>query len=584
MRTKKPTSQRQDFLGLNKGSHDASICWIHEEEGQAPKVQIFLKERQTRIKRDGYSILPMAKKLQSEMDFAATTTRIAETAIGPRPVDGYEKVSEEQAPFYEMMKAAGLQALSAKTNPKLRFIPHHFAHAFGSVAVSPFEKSLVVVSDGKGSDGKAFAKDDPEILTFPATKFQSADGKASEGMSFYLQDGLNLKCVGKLWYPDLEEDQFGELNPEGLGLFYFWCSCFVFGDGMESGKLMGLAPFGKPEKMGSRLDYVTQLPWSQAYQKKDGDWQKRWSKGIDQVIAATAQQHFEESILQIVTDLHRRFPEYKNLILTGGTALNCVANTKIAKLGLFEKIYVPPFPSDEGISYGLAARMQYEGRFAEWTPKPADSALEYWGPTASVPSAEQIDDEFSDYRRERPAELTERVAELLAEGKILAWFQGRSECGPRALGHRSLLADPKIPGLQDHLNTKVKMREKFRPYGASCPMDEAQTYFDLPSSVESPAMSFTAAIRPEWQQRLMAVSHVDRTSRIQTLRKKQEPLFYELLKAFGRRTGYSVLLNTSLNGKGEPIIETIQEAKRFLEQTPIDGMVVGSHIIFRNKN
>jgi carbamoyltransferase len=167
----------------------------------------------------------------------------------------------------------------------------------------------------------------------------------------------------------------------------------------------------------------------------------------------------------------------------------------------------------------------------------------------------------------------------LAKGLVVAWFQGRSESGPRALGNRSILANPMVAGLKDRLNAEIKFREDFRPYGCSVLQECAHEYFEVEKGFNNPYMSFAVKTRENQRRRLSQVTHIDGSSRMQTVGKAQNPLFYELIKAFGEKTGLNCLLNTSLNIMGEPIVETAEDARKFLLATPVDGMAIGRFYI-----
>jgi carbamoyltransferase len=301
-------------------------------------------------------------------------------------------------------------------------------------------------------------------------------------------------------------------------------------------------------------------------------------------VAATVQQTFEAELLAWITKLRRKYPDYDRLIFTGGCALNCVANQRLLDSGLFKAIYVPPFPGDESIALGAASHLKYRVGRAPWQPREAGEQIPCFGPAASVPREKDILREFAGFKIVRPPDIAVFVAGRLAQGKILAWMQGRSESGPRALGYRSLLADPRIPDLKTYLNKRIKFRESFRPYAGSCMQSMVAEYFEVDRSFESPFMSFTPRLRPEYRKRLDPIAHIDGRSRVQTVRPEQNPRFHELLENFGRRTGLYAVLNTSLNVMGEPIVETVADAARFLRQSPVDGIAVGDFYVFNSSS
>jgi len=284
-------------------------------------------------------------------------------------------------------------------------------------------------------------------------------------------------------------------------------------------------------------------------------------------------------LFQFGTALRRELPDYENIILTGGCALNCTFNGKLVRQGLFKEVYVPPFPGDESISLGAAAYLHYILQNQDWQPLTHEQQHGYLGAMESSPSAEDIQKVFEGFQVTHPPSITEHVANLLQQGEVIAWFQGRSEAGPRALGNRSILARPDQSGLKDRLNATIKFREAFRPYGASCLFEKAGEYFDIPEHFNSPYMSFAIPVRSPFKKSLNEVTHIDGTCRFQSVRRGQNEKFYDLIKCFGDKTGLYCLLNTSLNVMGEPIVETAEDARRFLLQTPVHGLAIGDYYI-----
>jgi carbamoyltransferase len=211
-----------------------------------------------------------------------------------------------------------------------------------------------------------------------------------------------------------------------------------------------------------------------------------------------------------------------------------------------------------------------------WKPFQRDLQTSFLGPKSSVPTEEKIRNVFSQYKLSVESEIHKKVASEIADGKIVAWFQGRSECGPRSLGHRSILARPDRTDLKNYLNSHIKFRENFRPYGCTCIWEKAHEIFNVPAGFENPFMSFAVPVNEKWKQKLQHVTHVDGTSRMQTLHESQEPLFYKLLLEVEKLTGLPLVLNTSLNIMGEPILETIEDAERFFKDSAVDGLCIGN--------
>lgn len=567
------------FIGMNKMGHHAAACALTVSAGEFDLV-LAIKERLTRVKADGGMIEGPLKALAVEVDFSNAS--FAENSYLKRPAD-YEAAVAAQIPYYEKLSALGLERSSKRYNAEVAFVPHHRCHAAAAQLVSPFEKALIVVFDGIGSLFEAFDPGDPELALAQDAGPGPGPG-CTEACTVYLQDGARLKVVEKQWQTiDAEITDRVVGHDFGLGALYSIAARYIFNNYRESGKVMGLAPFGKASPIADRATYLKKLDWKKAFRGHGkSEWEQSGLYEHYADVAASVQKHFEQELLHLLGRLGARYPSYRNLILTGGCALNCVANAKVIESGLFDGVYVPPFPGDESAAVGAAARQWLEGASAQWKARPWEAQRANFGPAASA----QIDDRrvreaFRGRRVARPVNLEVEVARRLARGELLGWFQGRSESGPRALGFRSLLASPFVSGVKDRLNAEVKCREAFRPYAPATLWERAHEYFDVPPGFESPFMSFSPRVRPAFRERLKEISHVDGTARLQTVRKAQSPRFHALVSAFGDETGVYCVLNTSMNVMGEPIVETIADAARFFEHTPVDAMAVGDFLVTR---
>jgi len=324
-------------------------------------------------------------------------------------------------------------------------------------------------------------------------------------------------------------------------------------------------------------------------------------------LARSVQEVCEEAMLRMARHAHKETGE-KNLCLAGGVALNCVGNGRILREGPFENVWIQPAAGDAGGSLGAALSVWYqylgnERRIADVCRGRADGMNgAYLGP-------EFTDDEVEEflltsgarYRRVERAELAEDVARLLADEKVVGWFQGRMEFGPRALGARSILGDPRSPRMQSQMNLKIKFRESFRPFAPSVLREHASDYFEL--NCDSPYMLLVAPVREELRREMTAdeerlfgieklrvprstipaVTHVDYSARVQTVRREDNPLYYELLSAFERLTGCAVLVNTSFNVRGEPIVCTPAEAFACFMRTEMDCLVMGDFILLKSE-
>jgi carbamoyltransferase len=293
-------------------------------------------------------------------------------------------------------------------------------------------------------------------------------------------------------------------------------------------------------------------------------------------VACSTQKKLEEAVLALARSLHREHPS-RNLALAGGVALNSSANYRILLDTPFIDLFIQPAAGDGGGAVGAAF---YVTNVLLGLPRTFTMNHAHFGPGYS---AEEIRSELAalDLTHVEPASesnLVKETARLLREGKIIGWFQGRMEFGPRALGARSILADPTRSEAKDEVNAKVKLREKFRPFAPSVPVESAAEYFEL-IRPESPFMLLVVPVRPEMRALIPAVTHVDGTARLQTVREDTHPVFHRLLVEFGRRSGVPVLLNTSFNVRGEPIVCTPRDALSCYFRTGLDALVIGPFII-----
>jgi carbamoyltransferase len=478
---------------------------------------------------------------------------------------------------------AELGACRARELPQLLFAGHHQSHAASAFFFSPFERAAVLCLDGVGE--------------WATTSAWRGEGNR----------------LDPLWEIDF---------PHSLGLLY---SAFTYFTGFKvnSGeyKLMGLAPYGRPvyadlirEKIldlkddGTfRLDmqyfnYCTGLTMTN--ERFDALFGGPPRKGESQVtqremdIAASIQVVTEEVILRLTRTLAKETGE-KNLCLAGGVALNCVANGRVLREGPFERIWVQPAAGDAGGAIGAAAVAWYEYKGAPRAVNGHDAMKgSYLGPRYGRDEVRrQLDAAGAKYVELDDAELMPRLAEILATENVVGWVQGRMEFGPRALGGRSIIGDPRSAKMQTVMNLKIKYRESFRPFAPSVLAERAGDYFEL--GAESPYMLIVAPVREnlripltEEQQKLFgieklklkrselpAITHVDYSARVQTVHPETNPRYHALLKAFEARTGCGVLVNTSFNVRGEPIVCTPADAYRCFMRTEMDYLVVENFLM-----
>ena len=467
---------------------------------------------------------------------------------------------------------------------KLIFPSHHESHAASAFYPSPFQEAAILTLDGVGEWATA---------------------------SFGIGKDNDIRLEYELRFP------------HSLGLLY---SAFTYYTGFKvnSGeyKLMGLAPYGEPKYKDIILRELLDL-------KEDGSFKlnmryfpypyalRMLNRGFERLfgqparhpeskitqfhmdIARSIQEVTEEAILRICRQI-KKISGQKNLCLAGGVALNCVANGKVLKEKIFENIWIQPASGDAGGALGAALfgwykylgnkRVAFGGKDSQKAsylgPDYPDEEIEDFLKTGRIP-----------YRKLSPRELPDVVADLLAKENIIGWFQGRMEFGPRALGGRSILADARSEKTQSKLNLKIKFRESFRPFAPSVLKEKAGDYFDL--DADSPYMLLTALVKEEIRREMSdeenrlfgieklnvkrstipAVTHVDYSARVQTVSKVGSPLYYELINAFYKKTGCAVIVNTSFNVRGEPLVCRPREAYQCFMRTDMDYLAMGSFLL-----
>ena len=462
------------------------------------------------------------------------------------------------------LKTLGLKdKLSNQIGGKIFFSDHHLSHA-----ASAFEEAAVLTVDGVG-----------EWAT----------------TSLGIGSKNHLEIIKEIHFP------------HSLGLLY---SAFTYQAGFKvnSGeyKLMGLAPYGKPTYVNKIYDHLIQVcedgsflmnldyfDYSTGLKMTNSKFDALFDGPPRKLEAPVTQREMDlaQSVQVVLEDVMLRLVHFAkketqsdNLCLAGGVALNCVANGELLRRGPFKKIWIQPAAGDAGGALGCALLLWYEllGQPRQVNPPYDSMEGSYLGPSYSD---EQI---FYFLKKEGiPFEFLEgdllpsSAARLIGEGKVVGWFQGRMEFGPRSLGARSILGDPRNPQMQSIMNLKIKYRESFRPFAPAVLQDRVSDYFEF--SEESPYMLFVAPVSKKYRSTFPAVTHVDCSARLQTVTGDQNPIFYQLLKKFEAQTGCGLLINTSFNVRGEPIVCTPQEAYRCFMRTEMDYLVLGSYLLDRKK-
>ncbi|HEX8072009.1 MAG TPA: carbamoyltransferase [Pyrinomonadaceae bacterium] len=585
-------------LGISAYYHDSAACLVRDGEVLAAAQE----ERFTRKKHDQrFPANAVAYCLKAA---GINGAQVDHVAFYDKPLLKFERLLETYIDYAPRGIRSFLLAMPLWLREKLwireqveqhcrykgqvLFTEHHESHAASAFFPSPFESAAVLTMDGVGEWATS----------------SYGYGRANE-----------LHLLAELHFP------------HSLGLLY---SAFTYYTGFKvnSGeyKVMGLAPYGEPRYVQLILDELidlrpdgslrlnmkyfnycqgltmTNAAFDQLFggppRKPDGELTQR-----EMDLARSVQEVTEEAMLRMARHVHEETGE-RNLCLAGGVALNCVGNGRILREGPFERVFIQPAAGDAGGALGAALSVwyQYLGRerdVAQVKGGHADGMRgSYLGPAYSNEEIRAfLDPTGATYRRLEHAELAEYVAGLLAQEKVVGWFQGRMEFGPRALGARSILGDPRSPRMQAQMNLKIKFRESFRPFAPSVLRERVADYFQL--DCDSPYMLLVAPVQEhrrvpmtEAEQQLFgierlnvprstipAVTHVDYSARVQTVRRADNPLYYELLAAFERLTGCPLVVNTSFNVRGEPIVCAPEHAFACFMRTEMDVLVMGDYVL-----
>ena len=568
-------------LGLNTYDHDVSACLLRDGE----IAYAIAKERITREKHaSGFYKEVIDYCLDAEgITLDDVNLVVRNCYILPVP-EMEDRLLYQDLPGFLPEYERG----DAKSHPyflsrsdKVVSISHHLAHAYSAFAVSPFEEGVVMIVDGVGS----YRSDVNEA--FPES--DAATPLARESESYYKFSGTKLECLKKVWMePDrgFLSDEF--YNMPGLGALYSRASTYIFGDWNKCGELMGLAPYGRHANVKSLMqikDNTLTVPrWTSELNKpyimdSDQKWEtsplmKHWED-----LAWRVQDDTEKVLLARAAWL-RETTGAKNLCIAGGVALNCVANGRVARESGFDNVWIQPAAGDDGIAIGCA----YYG-WLEILKQRRSFVMDH-SYVGRRYSDQEIADSASKFlvrvqiTQTKSNDIAKDTAKLLADQKVIGWFQDRSEFGPRALGNRSLLADPRKPEMKDILNSRVKHRQPFRPFAPIVLYERVKEIFE--GEEDSPFMLIAKNVRPEWRDKIPAIVHVDGTARVQTVREETNPMLYRLLKEFDALTGVPVLINTSFNVKGEPIIETPRDAVICFLTTGIDHLVMHDMLVSKN--
>jgi carbamoyltransferase len=461
---------------------------------------------------------------------------------------------------------------------RILFTEHHQSHAAAAFLTAPTRDAAILTADGVGewatlSMGRGTVGDDGAVSLelFRELRFPHSLGMLYSTFTAYLGFPVNegeYKVMGLASYgkPAFERELGRIVRRAADGAPLLDLSYFEFHQGARrsfSEKLV--AELGPPRDPMEPIDLST----------PDG------ARYAD--IAASVQRVLEDILVDLARSLQKE-TGLDDLCLGGGVALNGCANARLLRESGFRNVYVPSAPGDAGCALGAALAAD---RLHFRQPHRAVPDHPYWGPPIDAGELVRIarEDDLEIVEMERDSEVIDSIASELTQGRIVGWMQGRTELGPRALGHRSILAAPHSVEMRDRLNRSIKYREEFRPFAPAVPVESADRYFELPPGGARLAryMSGVFPVRPEWRERLAAVTHVDGTARVQTVEKTMAPQFHALLRAYGERTGVPVLLNTSFNLAGDPIVNRVVEGYSTFRRSGIDLLVAGGAVVRKTR-
>lgn len=562
------------ILGISCFYHDSSATII--KDGQI--IAAAQEERFTRIKHDNN--FPY-----QAIEFCLNSLRISINEINyiafyEKPIIKFDRIITQHIQYFPKSIRAFFKTIPSWINEKLQikdilknkchyhgkvlFIPHHLSHAAASYLTSPFSQASILTIDGVG-----------EWAT-------TTIGFAKE---------TNIKLTKQINFP------------HSLGLFYSALTSYLgFKVNNDEYKVMGLSGYGDPKKYYSKIKKLIKIHKNGSFQLDTKYFsyeykEKMFSKKLCQLlngpprqpdakmtkrfenIAASTQLIFEEALFNLLNNLYQRYPN-QNLIVSGGSALNSLANGKILKNTPFKNLYITPDPGDGGNSLG-AALYVYHCLLKNSKKNLLPTA--YLGPEFNSFQIKKTINQFNLKATyiNNDNELFDIVSDLLIKQSVIGWFQGRMEWGPRALGNRSILAAANKREMMDIINSKVKHREMFRPFAPVILREETKKYFitDKNLPISSDYMLLVYPFKEKMKPKVPAVVHVDGTGRLQTIDRKTNLRYYNLINAYYQKTGIPLIINTSFNIKGEPIVCTPENAVKCFLGTEIDYLIIGNYLI-----
>ncbi|MGB2986347.1 MAG: carbamoyltransferase [Phycisphaerae bacterium] len=561
-----------NVLGISCYYHDAGAALV--QDGQL--IAAAEEERFNRQKH--YSGFPEQAIAYCLREAGITVDEVDFIGFYEKPLVKFNRILETILAYWPVTYRPWLKAMPLWLGHRLRigreiqeklntekdilYCQHHLAHAASAFLVSPFQEAAIITADGVG-------------------EWTTTSWGVGRGSDMEMRKEIRF--------------------PHSVGLLFSAITAYLgFRVNDAEWKVMGLAPYGQPKYVdkfrevvdikddGSiRLNlryfahsYSTARTFNRRWEQLFGQPQRPREAELTDFhrdIAHSGQKIVEEIMVKTATHVHRE-TGMDNLCVAGGVGLNCVANWRILMESGFKEIFIQPAAGDSGGALGTAFYIYnsvlnnprtFQMKHALWGPSFDDQQIK-----DTLDQAEAVYEHVGD-----EDELLKKTAGMIAEGKVVGWFQGRLEFGPRALGSRSLLADARDPKMKDIINAKVKFREAFRPFAPAVLKEHAHEYFDMPAGMDAPFMLLVPKVREEKRSIIPAVTHQDGTGRVQTVTEEESGRYYRLIRTFGRLTGVPLVINTSFNVRGEPIVCTPEDAYHTFIHTGIDVLVIGDCIV-----
>jgi len=545
-------------LRVENWSHDSAAVLLKDGE----IVAAIEEERLSRVKHTGHRAL---NAIRFCCDHAGVPITEIDLIAYASDEQMYDMVIAHQTSMHpeitkcflrarSYMKASLSEELQMEVDEsRIRFVDHHLCHAVSTFALSGYDQSLVVTLDGEGN------------------------GTAG---SVYVGRGTELQRIRRF------------VRDNSLGSFYVQVTRLLGFRPRDEFKVMGLAPYGNPARHRHIFEELVTLEPEGRYRVQNAklpmllrlcDPRRARDPILEnhKDIAASLQETIERASLHLLRHF-RAVTGLRRMCMAGGVAQNCTMTGVVERSGIFDDIFICPASHDAGGAIGAAIS-------AYWN-EPGSAAKQSRKGFPSVYLGTDIDSRHLEsmlaawgklIRYEKRAAVADTAADRLADGAVIGWVQGRSEFGPRALGNRSILADPRPASNRRRINAMIKKREGFRPFAPSVPLELSHVYFDVPAGREYPYMGIVVHVREEYRSLLGAITHVDGSARLQTVTCSGNEGFWRLLNAFGARTGVPILLNTSFNNNVEPIVDSVDDSIACFLTTSLDYLVVGDYMITR---